>query len=344
MSRPRILAVCLTLLLHSMNCAECCATVNSIKGAVFHAYEDESRDSISGAEVALYADNGNGVFDAADVRRISTNTNAAGEYLFTGLSSELGYFVGHTPSTNKTELMVSELIQPGEANIVIDDFNNQQITFVDHQHATAVSQSMDDDATILGHQRDIFVEHVSGLGETELSTRRYPQRAVAEFITTAGVIGRGVITWDGIDDSAYETPSMGLEGIDLTEGGDNSAFRVDLGIDPAGAGGVARLRVYGANSENYSETVIDLPVTDGVASETALVNFDRFTGLASLSSVDAIQLIIEPDRTSADGQIAAFEVVGSKRHDFVVAVPEPASLGLLVLGAFGLLATLRQRV
>ena len=173
----------------------------------------------------LYLDDGDGIFapGAGDVQVGSDIlTGADGGYAFESLDPTASYFV-QRPAQPLLGVMqpaqVSGLLQPGLPKLMVDAFTNAQLVTADPLTTIATSTISDPVAPVLGKERDIHVTLLSGVGEVEVRSNAFGVE-VLQYDTSAGVIGRGVVTWDGVDLSASLTPSLGLGDIDLTSGGE----------------------------------------------------------------------------------------------------------------------------
>ena len=245
-------------------------------------------------------------------------TDANGQYCFDGLDGAAGFFVvqpAQTVDSISLQQEVSPLINAGTPNLIVDSFQtNQSVT------ASPPAPSSDgstlgfaDESEVIGAERDLFVELVSGVGEVQLVVNPFNLLEVLQFNSSSGVQGSAVVTWDGDDADANPIPSMGLGGRDLTQGGVNTGFAMQLGIDTAGMGDVLTLSLYQGDAANVSSVSVEIPVTDGTATAYLFVPFTDFTGPVSPSNVDAIQMTLGMENVpSADGQVSLLGVIGPK--------------------------------
>jgi hypothetical protein len=295
----------------------------------------------------LYLDDGDGIFapDAGDIQVGSDIlTGADGAYAFESLDPTAAYFV-QRPAQPLLGVMqpaqVSTLLQPGLPKLMIDAFTNAQLVTADPLTTIATSTISDPVAPVLGEERDIHVTLLSGVGEVEVRSNAFGVE-VLQYDTGAGVIGRGVVTWDGIDLSASLTPSLGLGDVDLTSGGESTGFIMKLGIDATGASDQMEFRIFTDSATEYSEAQMSFPVTDGSASAFAYLPFSEFTGSATLDRVNAIQLWLGEGAKSVDAQIDYIGTLGPVVQDFAV-VPEPAAVTLALFSLLGIAWGLRSR-
>ncbi len=301
---------------------------------------------VSGVTVKLYQDDGDGMFSPGTDTQVGPDmmTDPAGMYTFESLMTNAGYFVERPAQTIGTTMVpadVSPLLNPGIPNLYIDAFDNNQGVKADSFTPIATSTLNDPMATVIGGERDMYVRLVSGVGEVGLRSNAFGV-AVLQYDNTSGVVGLGIITWDGSDNSASPTPGLGLGDIDLTQGGINEGILFALGIDAAGAGDTARIRIFDDSDSDYSEGSVVIPVTDGTSSGTVFLPFSEFVGSVSPTRVNAIQLILGEQARSVDAQIDYLGAAGPLTQNFEV-VPEPGSVVLGLLGLCGLWGLSRRR-
>jgi uncharacterized repeat protein (TIGR01451 family) len=302
--------------------------VPSIQGTVFLDANGnnmpETGEAIVGATVRLFLDDGDGIFEpGGDDVQVGPDemTDADGRYCFDGIDGTAAYFVQQpaqvVDGANLTE-QASGLIEPGTPNLIIDAFlTNQEVQAVSPAPSSDGSTLAVDPSEVIGGERDLFVELIAGVGEVQLVVNPFSLLPLLQFNSSSGVQGSASVTWDGSDLDATPTPSMGLGGVDLTQGGLNTGFAMLAGIDTAGAGDVLTFAIYQDNAENVSSASTPIPVTDGTASQYLFVPFSAFSGPVSPTNVDAIQMTLGMENVpSADGQISLVGVVGPKIFDF----------------------------
>ena len=102
----------------------------------------------------------------------------------------------------------------------------------------------------IGNERDLFVRWLGGTGKAALNVSPYGGEML-QYETDAGVVGSAIVTWDGRDGSASPTPSMGLHGMDLTDGGLNDSLLLKLGVDHPGGGEKVIFRIFANNSATF---------------------------------------------------------------------------------------------
>ncbi len=104
------------------------------------------------------------------------------------------------------------------AATVLDSFDTSQSLVDDTADGAGASASVGGgaDPTIVGGERDAYVELLSGPTQVKLDIVSPP--GYFAFSADALATGRGMVQWDGPDNSITLNPT-GLGGIDLTEGG-----------------------------------------------------------------------------------------------------------------------------
>jgi large repetitive protein len=322
-----------------------------IQGTIFQDMDSSGVPSpgegVPGATLQLYQDDGDGVFEpgAGDIQVGSDwVTGADGAYAFQSLDPNAGYFVQRTAMDLGGTFLpaaVSGLLKPGEIRLLIDSFDNNQVVKANPMTPMATSTLNDPMSTVLGHERDMYVQLVGGIGEVALRANAFGV-TVLQYDTTSGVVGKAIVTWDGIDMSASPTPALNLGDIDLTQGGTNEGLFFRLGIDATGVNERLWIRLFDDSTSEYSEASTLLPVTDGTASGFAYLPFADFVGPVSPSRVNAIQMILGMGAKSVDAQLDLLGAIGPVVQDFAV-VPEPSSLVTALVGALSALGLCRRK-
>ncbi len=281
-------------------------------------------EEIAGAAVQLFQDDGDGIFEPGgdDVQvGAEQTTDANGHYVFESLDSVFAYFVVQpceTVDTLSLSEQVSPLIDVSTPNLIIDAFETNQAATADPPAPSSDGSTLGfaDETEVIGGERDLFVELESGVGELQLLVNPFNLLEVLQFNASSGVEGSAFITWDGQDADANPTPSMGLGGRDLTQGGINTGFAFMLGIDTAGMGDALTLSLFQGDASNVSSASVEIPVTDGTATAFLFIPFSDFSGPVSPTNVDAIQMTLGMNSVpSADGQVSFVGVLGAKQFD-----------------------------
>ena len=294
----------------------------------------DAGEELSGVELQLFLDDGDGIFDpnAGDTQVGSSQfSDANGEYCFDNLDSTPN-FVGTTqffvvqPSQMVGDLSLSEIvsgpISPGLPDLVIDDFDNpggisQEVVANPTQITDASTLFQTDETHVIGQERDLFAEFISGTGEVELRADAFDSDRL-QFATGGGVQGTIQVIWDG-DDMDAGTITMGLNGRDLTEGNVNEGIGMQLGVDASGSSNNVNMtiRLYQGSSASFSEVTTPIPTTDGTATEYLFVPFTDFTGSVSPTNVDAIELIVDGSSSpSFDGELLFLGALAPKTANF----------------------------
>jgi uncharacterized repeat protein (TIGR01451 family) len=282
-----------------------------------------------GVTVRLYQDDGDGVFEpgngdpqvggdlvtAADDG--STPENEAGSYAFGELSPDGAYFVQQPAQSAGNSLLraqVSDLIRPGRPQLLIDDFATRQVTIAAPPPPSRDTDSRElAETEVLGGERDLAVELLTGSAEIELRVNPFGLDDVLLFDSAAGTQGTRRVTWDGVDGDGGQL-AMNLDGVDLTQGGQNTGLMMRAGVDNNGA--TVRVRLYEGSADDYSELSAPIPVTGGTAAGVVFLPFADFPEGASPTSVDAIELYIDTGSESVDGQIDIVGAAGPYVVDF----------------------------
>ncbi len=348
-TKPAILLAAIALMACFQTTHAATTHPRSVTGTVFNDANNsgffDSGEQVVGINVALFEDDGNGLFDPFDdTFVVSELTDTNGLYSFGDLDLSSNYFVLQAAQTvdgiSFTE-SVSGLLTASDFMTILDDFASQQE--VSANPRVPVGSTNLTSSTVLGGQRDLHVRYISGPAESTLYANPFGLNQVLEFNQSAAVMSVATITWDGIDGDFSTTPQPGgLGGFDLTDNGRNEAFSFAIGIDAAGEGDVLTLRIF--SEDGVSTATVEIPVTNGTALETQTVAFSDFVGDADLTAIDAVQLELGGLNPSIDMQIGPIELVRSAVNDFsVAAVPEPSSALMSLFGTVWLLAKRRRR-
>ncbi len=301
-----------------------CALPPAIFGTIYddrNGSGDVSADEpLVGVGVQLILDDGDGLYlSDVDTLVATVQTDMAGEYCFAELDADAGYFIvrpAQVVSGATLETVISPRIRPGRPGVVIDEFQTRQTAQALPPAPSSKGSVLQfpDDAEVIGRERDMFTELISGVGDVVLVVNPFGLEELLEFNNSPGTLGGGVVTWDGIDGDS-EGLAFGLNGRDLAELGRNTGIVLRGGVDVSGAGTRVLLRLYRADAETFSQAEVELPVTGGDASGYLYVPFASFQGPVSPTRVDAIQLAISNASQATDGKIALLGAIGPKRFD-----------------------------
>lgn len=283
-----------------------------------------SGEALSGVELRLIQDNGDGVIDAADVQVVGTVvTDGAGVYCFDGLASEQRYFI-RQPAQTVQGLALTEQTSPltrPRSGLVIDSFSGTQSIFVDGDSRFSDANSLLE-SRVLGGERDLFLSAAQG-GFIQLNVdgeENVGQLRLRGSLVDTGTTSR--ITWDGIENQPTQL-NFGLGGVDLTGGGANTGIAVRGGSALNGA--VATLRLYDGTSNgdtpNRSSASFSLPVTStGAPTGRVFIPFTNFVGNVIPQNVAAIEmLLVSNDCCNVDISLDHVEAIGPQVLNFQAA-------------------------
>jgi len=302
----------------------------SLSGLVFDDFSGNGYDAgeeVSGASLALYRDNGDGLFQQSSDTLVSTTTTAGdGRYAFQRLTAG-GYFVfqsaqtvsGSTlPQTVSPLTTLSSDAVAGTIVTDIDTFNQttQQVSDTTNDGIPVTSSVSAPE--VIGGERDLFVNLTSSTGAIQLSvndtTLGLPGLLV--FGSSGQGDGQRRVSWDGFDDDASVIDDTGLGAVDLTQGAQALGLQLQVGADLGGSQAVVRLYSNDGNvatANRYSTATLAIPQTGGNVSQKEFLSFSSFAatsgGGADFSSVGAIELEIT-GTANIDGQADIVGTVG----------------------------------
>lgn len=235
----------------------------------------------------------------------------------------------------------------GAQAAIVDLFTTDQAYLVDKTLADGGLSSSVSGANILGGERDLYVELFQSNDPANRNASIGVSASWLNFSVDALANGTGWVQWDGADNSIALDP-IGLGGVDLTDGGVLTHFKVDTIFSDQG---------YEFWVEAYSSATawsrikllshaVALPTTSfipfagffacglgpGVIPDVLGVECGA-GGPVDLTHLGALQVKIDPNggTTSVDLSL-----------DNVTTVPEPGVLGLLGIGLVGLAAVSRR--
>ncbi len=314
------------------------ADLAAIAGTVFVDQTDDglTQDDVGveGVTVHLFRDGGDGIVSSDDTLVDSVVTDAAGNYRFDGLTEGL-YFVQQTPIPGTLQrvddqiqsVVITATDAAGTRGVSIDSFDltPQAVAVSSLVPATDANSMLAVEA--IGGERDMSVELVSGPGDVEMRILHL-DRPLLSFSADSGAVGRGVVSWDGIDSDGEQLDPIGLGGVDLTEDGVNLGIEFLQGADLPG--GVLTLTVY-TDGDNFSSQSQTIPQTLlGTADVLTVFWFDDFVigagSGADFTNVGAIELEIL-GVPAMDAQFDEIGTIGPTVKSVHFANLNPMSLG-----------------
>jgi len=248
-------------------------------------------------------------------------------------------------ATFVTSIAICSLLTADASAIVIDSFAvNQTVFSVGTPQESGVSPL---GASILGMDRDIELNN-----STNLIVSLLVNAGEANYGSQGGNTGVTVISWDGTDGDPLSDANGGLDkapglgDVDLTDAGASDTLR--LGVVSDDLPGLLTLRVWSSTTDASSAT-INLP--GGIAAPTEFTldiptDFGILAGGgADFTSVNAIELEIDPLGNDLDLIFDFIDTVGDGDPPGNGEVPEPSALAIwpILLGLGSTLGWRRRR-
>jgi len=204
--------------------------------------------------------------------------------------------------------------------ITVDNFSTgfQSLTTTGTASSSNVSCG-----TCLGGNRDLSATHISGSGLAASSVLN--PDAFLTFSHSSTGLGSGTATWNGMSSP-----------VDLTSGGSNSMFFIDVQSDAAGVASSFFITVVNSGGTLTSPVTAVSSLSSG-AFVTYQIPMASFTGTGSLSTATSVVLSWSANSTNGGGDQVDFD-------NLAFATPEPTTFGLMGAGlvALGLIARRRR--
>ncbi|MCA9175273.1 MAG: DUF11 domain-containing protein [Planctomycetales bacterium] len=272
-------------------------------------------EEVSGAMVRLYRDNGDGVLSSADGAPIQLTTSGAnGVYRFENIQA--GDYLVEQPAQTvggkslkggvSSVIHVSTTDAAGTYGLDVDTFDTTQTASASGVTRESWSQLATSES--MGGERDLYASLTSSGGRIDVLVNDSTPGQI-DFGSLGSSTGVRRVTWDGVDDSP-NLNATGLGGMDLTSGGAQTAFDVNIGSD---LGGTASLMVYTDNG-NWSMATFDIAANGGGPTDSLLLDFtdDFVTGGgagADFSNIGAI--VFEIDGIgNVDASVNSLRMIG----------------------------------
>ena len=286
---------------------------------------------VAGAQVRLYRDGGDGVFNNGagdDVSAAAAVTsNAQGQYRFAGLTAGKYFVKIELPAGLQAaaggDVKTVTITAPDAAGAIgstIDEFDSFQKVEASPPPNSAGVGSTKADATVLGGERDFRVEITGGADEFS-SVSLISAGGLLRLASGAMVTGNATIVWDGTDGNAGAINHTGLGGLDFTHDGPNTMTGIRLSVGADHPNSVVKLRIY-SDATHWSEFTTTVPEsTGGAIDKQAVFTFASPSssggGGADFTKVGAIELTFV-GVSAVDAQISVAELVGltTKSADF----------------------------
>ncbi|TWU38935.1 hypothetical protein Q31b_40130 [Novipirellula aureliae] len=302
----------------------------SIQGQVFKDITGNgynAGEEVSGANVSLYRDNGDGVFDSGtDTLATDVSSGTDGRYQFSRLDAGSYFVVQPAQSVDGRTLLEAvsnriDISTDAVQGIIVDkidsfDETEQVVRDTTNDGIPVTSSVVTAAGETIGGERDLFVNKTSVNGSVQLSVDNplLPDRLT--FDSDLNGDGERRVSWDGLDGDATVIDDTGLEGIDLTRGG--TALGVRLQVGAFFGGGTATIRFYSDDGDDttasrFSTATLAIPETGGEPTAAEFIEFstlqagDGGGGAADMTSIGAIELDIS-GTINANGSA---ELVGS---------------------------------
>jgi hypothetical protein len=279
-------------------------------------------------------------------------------------------FEGAAPAGGSQAPVAAPAVSPvatAFAPPLIDSFDFLQAVPVDSANGIGTSAFTTSavDASIIGGEREIYVNGVSGLGGVN-NTSAGVGDSMFSFVNGSGVGGFGALRYDGTSDTGFNTALLdfgidrtGFAGVNFSAVGDS----LKMHVERSDSAFPFTLQFFSNDTDWTTFTFAMIPVcavgdssclsqAGAVAGPTdfffnyALMNLlgTKFGTGADFSNITAFQAIYNFDfNTGTAGTAEAIDFTLDFDGGQNGQVPEPATLALLGIGIAGLAATRRRK-
>ena len=277
---------------------------------------------VAGATINLYQDDGDALFEpGAGDTQVGTTTSAAvtGSYRFDRVQAG-NYWVQQPAQTLGAIdlgaavsglINISALEAEGILDDTLDDFNDAAPQTV---QAANVVGTIDADATdyvdAVGFERDLIVELTSG-GAGEF-VQLDSQLGRLLITSTTNAQGEFTVVYDGDDDDGDTLNPIGLGGIDVTNSGVNTAIKVRIRADQAGAN--LRIRAF-TDATHFSDSQpLPFPIPGTNVDTDAIFYFSDFqagtgaAGVADATDIGALEMSVQTTTDATNGRVTLLGV------------------------------------
>ena len=278
---------------------------------------------ISGANIELFRDNGDSVFNTGSDTQVFPNqvTNGQGQYAFE-LLTQGNYFVRQPAQTTAGGRTLTEEVSglivvdandvQGQRLVAVDTFDGNLHTVLDNTNdgiPVALSQAAPE---AIGGERDLFVNKTSVNGSIALTVNSPLLQNTLTFDSNQTGDGERRVIWDGPDANPLLVDDTGLS-LDLSL---SQGASLQIGADQTG--GTVTVRLYSndgvaGTANRFSQATVPIPDTGGGTTVPEFIpasNFTQVGGGADLANVTAIELEIG-GATNINGQATLVEILRS---------------------------------
>ncbi len=179
---------------------------------------------------------------------------------------------------------------------------------------TFPDRRVNNNSSVLGGQRDLYVTQVDGTGTANLRVNQGNSGRFS-YASDPSTIGRGQIVWDGTDGDPVNVDRSGLGNIDLTDGGLNNGLQLIVYFTDGGFD----LTIHVMNGTLESDYELQLMSAIAAPGASFFIPFSAFTlapepgvtGPVNFNSVGAIYFEIEHTTPGVDLELDLFEATSN---------------------------------